>query len=100
MSLINAILAAGLEVLDALLSLYVWVLVTGAVLSWLVAFGVVNNYNRFIQTINEFCFRLTEPVLARIRKFVPAVGGLDLSPLVVIFGIMFIQSFIRHLMIG
>jgi YggT family protein len=100
MIVFQAVFAAALELTDALLSFYIWILIIGAALSWLVAFGVVNMNNRFVQVLSEFYFRLTEPVLSRIRRFVPVIGGLDLSPLVVIFLIMFLQSFIRHLMLG
>lgn len=100
MNVITAIFAAALDLIDTLLDFYVWVLIVGAIISWLAVFDVVNTRNRLIQIVNDFCFRLTEPVLARVRRFIPLVGGLDLSPLVVIFAIMFIRSFISHLSIG
>jgi YggT family protein len=100
MNVINAILAASLELIDALLGLYVWAIIISAILSWLVAFGIVNTRNRFVQSVGDFLYRITEPVLARVRRFMPILGGIDLSPIVVIFAIFFLQSFIRHLMMG
>ena len=95
----NALIAAILEVVYAVLDFYVWCLIVGAILSWLVAFGIVNPYNRFVHVVGDFLERITEPALAPIRRILPAMGGLDLSPLVLIFAIYFIQSFIRHLAI-
>ncbi len=97
MNAIHAFLAAALEVIDLVLTLYIWVLIIGAVLSWLVGFGIVNTYNRFVQKVMDICARLTEPALRPIRRVLPVIGGLDLSPLALIFIIMFLQSFIRHL---
>lgn len=93
----NAFLAAAVEVTDALLSMYVWLLVIGAVISWLTAFGVINIHNRAVRMIGDFIDRLTEPVLRPIRQILPPLGGVDLSPLILIFVIMFLQSFLRHL---
>ncbi len=93
----NALVAALLEVVYIVLNFYVWVLIIGAVLSWLVAFGVVNPYNRFVQLTNDFLSRITEPLLAPIRRRLPRMGALDLSPLILILIIFFLQSFIRHL---
>lgn len=99
MTVIYSLLAAALDVISVILSLYVWVLIIGALLSWLVTFDVVNPRNRFVQIVGDVTYRLTEPVLRHIRKVIPAIGGIDLSPLALIFGIMFIQSFIRHLVL-
>lgn len=93
----NALIAAILEVLDAVLDFYVWLLIISAVLSWLMAFGIVNSYNRVVRMFMDFVTRITEPLLAPIRRIIPPVNGLDLSPLVLIFIIYFIRSFIHHL---
>jgi YggT family protein len=92
-----ALLAAFLEVVYAILQFFVWLLIVGAVMSWLVAFGIINPYNRFVHVVGDMIARITEPVLAPIRRLLPPMGGLDLSPLILIFLIYFIQSFIRHL---
>ena len=93
----NALFAAFLELVDAVLAFYVWAVILGALLSWLTAFGVVNSYNRFVQVFSDFLIRITEPVLAPIRRVIPSAGGIDLSPLVLIFAISFLRSFIHHL---
>jgi len=95
--LVSALAALG-EITSVVLDLYIWILVIGAVLSWLVAFDIINTRNRLVSIVGDFCYRLTEPALRRIRRFVPAINGIDLSPIVLILAIMFIQSFLRHLM--
>ncbi len=77
-----------------LLQLYVYILIAGAVLSWLIAFNVVNTRNSFVNMIGTLLYQLTEPVLRPIRRILPTVSGLDLSPIVVILIIFFIQSVI------
>ncbi len=99
MGILTSLLAAAFEVIDIVLTLYVWALIIGAVLSWLVAFDVLNTRNRFVQVVGDFTYRITEPALRRIRRFVPIMGGLDLSPLVLILIVMFVQSFLRRLVI-
>jgi YggT family protein len=95
----NALIAALLEVIYAVLDFYVWVLIVGAVLSWLVAFGIINSYNRVVHVVGDLLNRITEPLLRPIRSILPPMGGIDLSPLVLIFIIYFLQSFIRHLVL-
>lgn len=87
---------ALLDVIMYILEFYVYVLVASAVLSWLIAFNVVNTRNNFVSTISDILYRLTEPVLAPIRRFIPPFGGLDLSFLVLWFGIVFLQRIIIH----
>ena len=79
--------------LNTVLGLYLWVVIAGAVLSWLVAFDVINLRNRFVATIYDPCERLTTPVLKPIRKVIPTLGGVDLSPVALIIGIQFLQNF-------
>jgi YggT family protein len=93
----NAFVGAALDIIEMVLNLYIWVLVIGAVLSWLVAFNVINTHNRFVQMTGDFIHRITEPLLHPIRRILPPLGGMDLSPLVLIFLIMFLQSFLRRL---
>ena len=78
-------------VIDLILQLYVWLLIAAAVLSWLVAFNVVNARNQFVAMIGDFLYRITEPVLRPIRNSLPSLGGIDLSPIVVIFMIIFLR---------
>ncbi len=86
-----------LDLIDTVLSLYMLVLIVQAVLSWLIVFGVVNRYNRAVSMIGDVTYRLTEPVLRPIRRFVPNVGGLDLSFLILVLLIYFIRNEIRYL---
>ena len=87
---------ALLDVILIVLQVYVWLLIAAAVLSWLVAFNVVNTRNQFVASVAEFLYRITEPVLAPIRSFMPSLGGLDISPIILILIIMFIQRVIAY----
>lgn len=77
------------------LDLYVWVLILSAIFSWLYAFNVVNTRNQFVSMVGELLYRLTEPLLRPIRRFLPAMGGLDLSPIVLILIIFIIQRSVQ-----
>ena len=74
--------------------LYVWILIAAAILSWLVAFNVVNSRNQFVAMIGDFLYRITEPVLRPLRNLLPNLGGLDLSPVVVILIIILLKDII------
>ena len=80
--------------INMILGMYTWVLFATVILSWLLAFGVINQYNSFISQVMGVLRALTEPVLAPIRKVVPPVGGLDLSIIVVFIGIFFLRTFL------
>src|SRR6266567_1477987 len=80
-----------LTFISYLLQLYVYILIASAVLSWLIAFNVVNTRSPVVATIGEFLYRITEPVLRPIRNLLPNLGGIDISPIVVILIIFFIQ---------
>ncbi len=79
------------------LDLYMWVVIIGVILSWLVTFNVVNTSNRLVYMIGDFCYRATEPLLGRIRGFLPNLGGLDISPVILILGIIFLKEFLIRL---
>ena len=87
---------ALLDVIMIALQLYVWILIIAAVFSWLVAFNVVNTRNQFVGMVGDFLYRITEPVLRPIRNIMPNLGGIDLSPVILILLIFFIQSVITH----
>jgi YggT family protein len=74
------------------ITLYIWVVIIGAVLSWLIAFDVVNRRNRAVYTIADSLYRLTEPALRPIRKVLPDLGGLDISPVILILGLIFLRD--------
>ena len=81
-------------VLIQVISLYMYLLVASAILSWLIAFNVVNTRNQFVAGIAEFLYRITEPVLSTIRRRLPNFGGLDISPIIVFFLLMLIQMYL------
>src|SRR6218665_4100102 len=78
--------------IHTLITLYIWVLIASAVLSWLVAFNVVNPYNNVVRTITGALYQLTEPLLRPIRNILPNLGGLDISPVILILILMFISQ--------
>ena len=83
---------ALLTLISQLIEFYIWIIIASAVLSWLVAFDVVNMRNRFVYLIGDALNRLTEPAYARIRQLMPDLGGIDLSPIILIFGLMFLRN--------
>lgn len=85
---------ALVHLIDNLITLYIWVLIFAAVLSWLVAFNVVNTRNRLIYVMGDFLYRVTEPALRPIRRYLPNLGGIDISPII----LMLLLWFLRDLM--
>ena len=85
-----------LFLIDTVISLYVWCLIISAVLSWLVAFNVINTQNRIVYMIGDFLYRITEPALRPIRNVIPNLGGVDISPVVLILGLFFVQSLLHE----
>lgn len=86
-----------LDVISLVLGLYWWAVVIYVILSWLEAFEVINRYNQAVYNINAFLFRIVEPALVPIRRVMPNLSGIDLSPLVLIIAISFIQMVIAQL---
>jgi YggT family protein len=85
-----------LHVIDIVLELYMWCIIIAAILSWLSFGGVINTNNRFVYMVSDFLYRITEPALRPIRRFIPLVGGIDLSPVVLIIAIYFVRSLLRE----
>ncbi len=83
-----------LWLIDTVISLYIWVVVIGVVLTWLVHFRVVNTSNPFVYRIGEFIYRITEPVLRPIRNVLPNMGGIDISAIVLIVALLFVRNLI------
>ena len=77
--------------IDWLIGAYIWIIIIQAVLSWLIAFNVINTSNRFVYSIGNALYQLTEPVVGRVRRFLPTPSGIDFSPMVVIIGLIFLQ---------
>ncbi|MCQ8781938.1 YggT family protein [Mangrovibrevibacter kandeliae] len=82
------------ELLLFILNIYWWIVILSAILSWLYAFNIVNAGNPFVDAVGSFLYRMTEPLFRVIRRFLPNLGGLDLSPLVVLLGIFLLQRVI------
>lgn len=89
-------ISSAAYVISILLELFVWLLIAQAIMSWLLAFNVMNYRNQVVRTIWEFLSRITEPLLRPIRRFLPSFGGIDLSPLVLILVIIFLQRAIFY----
>ncbi|MBO6756745.1 MAG: YggT family protein [Roseibium sp.] len=85
---------AILDVIMLILDLYIYVIIASAIFSWLFAFNIVNSGNQIIGTIGQVLYNLTEPVLRPVRRFMPQLGGIDLSPIAVLLGIFLIQNII------
>ncbi|KRE15909.1 hypothetical protein ASE63_15685 [Bosea sp. Root381] len=86
---------AVLDVVMLVLNIYTWLLIVSAVLSWLIAFNVVNTRNQFVATIWDMLYRITEPLLRPIRNMLPNLGGIDISPIILLLGIFFIERVIQ-----
>ena len=74
------------------IDLYIWVVIASAILSWLIAFNVVNTSNRFVYSVAETLYRLTEPALRPIRSIIPNLGGIDISPVMLILFLLFLRD--------
>ena len=83
-----------LSVILIVLDIYIWLLIAAAVLSWLIAFNVVNTHNQVVSTIAEFLYRITEPLLRPIRSLLPHLGGIDVSPVILILIILLLENVI------
>ncbi len=95
----NTILIPLIQVLYAALNLYWWAIIISVVLSWLVAFNVINTHNRFVHMVGSALHAITEPVLRRIRRFLPVMSGIDFSPIVLLLIVYFFQQFLIQLLI-
>ena len=85
---------AILDIVMLVLQIYIWLLIAAAVLSWLIAFNVVNTRNQVVASIGEFLYRITEPLLRPIRNVMPNLGGIDISPVILILIILLIENII------
>jgi YGGT family. len=85
---------AVLDIVLLVLQIYIWLLIAAAVLSWLVAFNVVNTRNQVVAMLLDFLYRLTEPLLRPIRSMLPNLGGIDVSPVILILLILLLENVI------
>ena len=80
--------------LDSVITIYLWIIIINAVLSWLVAFNILNTQNRFISSVLDTTYKLTDPALNKIRRFIPNLGSIDISPIVLILILMFVRNLV------
>ena len=80
--------------LDSIITIYLWIIIINALLSWLVAFNVLNTQNRFVFSVLDVTHKLTDPALNKIRRFIPTFGSIDISPVVLILFLMFLRNLI------
>jgi YggT family protein len=82
---------------NQIVELYIWVLIINAIASWLVAFNIINTSNRFVYIVLETTYKLTDPPLRLIRSYTPNLGSIDISPVILILGLIFIKNFINEI---
>ena len=80
--------------LDSIITIYLWIIIINAVLSWLVAFNILNTQNRFVFSVLDATYKMTDPALNRIRRFIPTFGSIDVSPVILILLLMFLRNII------
>ena len=83
---------------DSVINIYIWLIIINAILSWLVAFNILNTQNRFVFTVLNTTHQLTDPVLNKIRRFIPNLGSIDISPVVLILLLIFIRNLFFELL--
>lgn len=93
----DVILGPVLRLSVMVVDLYMWIVIISVVLSWLVAFSIVNLSNRFVYIVGDLTNRLTEPALGRIRRFLPNLGNIDISPVVLLLALFFLKDFLIQL---
>ena len=85
-----------IRVVIAILDIYWYLVIIQAVISWLIAFNVINTYSRPVALVLDFLYRITEPVLRPIRQFLPSIGGLDISPVILLLIIWLVEMELTH----
>ena len=80
--------------LDNVITIYLWIIIINAILSWLVAFNVLNTQNRFVFSVLDVTYKLTDPALNKIKRFIPNFGSIDISPIILILILMFLRNII------
>ena len=80
--------------LDSIITIYLWIIIINAILSWLVAFNILNTQNRFVFSVLDTTYKLTDPALNKIRRFIPTFGSVDISPIILILILMFLRNII------
>ena len=84
--------------LDSIITIYLWIIIINAILNWLVAFNILNTQNRFVFSVLDATYKLTDPALNKIRRFIPMFGSIDISPVVLILILMFLRNIIFEIL--
>ena len=77
---------------DNIINIYIWIIIINVIVNWLIAFNVLNTHNRFVYILMDASYKLTSPLLNRIRRFIPNLGSIDISPIVLILLLIFIRN--------
>ena len=77
--------------LDSIITIYLWIIIINAILSWLVAFNILNTQSRLVYSILDFTYRATNPILDKIKNYIPNLGQIDIAPVILLLGIWFIK---------
>ena len=85
--------------LDSIITIYLWIIIINAILSWLVAFNILNTQNRFLFSVLDTTHKLTDPALNKIRRFIPMFGSIDISPVILILLLMFLRNVIFEIFV-
>ena len=85
--------------LDSIIAIYIWIVIINAILSWLVAFNILNTQNRFVFSVLDMTYKMTDPALNKIRRFIPTFGSIDVSPVVLILLLMFLRNLIFEIFV-
>ena len=80
--------------LDSLITIYLWIIIINAVLSWLVAFNILNTQNRFVFSVLDATYKMTDPALNKIRRYIPSFGSIDISPVILILLLLFLRNLV------
>ena len=78
--------------LDSIITIYLWIIIINAILSWLVAFNILNTQNRFVFSVLDATYKMTDPALNKIRRYIPTFGSIDISPVILILLLMFLRN--------
>ena len=85
--------------LDSVITIYLWIIIINALLSWLVAFNILNTQNRFVFSVLDATYKLTDPILNKIRRFIPTFGSIDISPVILILALMFLRNLVFEIFV-
>jgi len=80
--------------LDSIITIYLWIIIFNAILSWLIAFNILNTQNRFVFAMLDATYKMTDPALNKIRRFIPTFGSIDISPVILILLLIFLRNLI------